>query len=93
MGKRRLLRGIISGAIVGGLISLFNDDARRYAKDKMCATRDMTSYIVKNPTQSIQAMKRSIETMSSRVSVESKNAINALEQIEETLGKVTKRID
>ena len=33
MGKRKILTGIILGASVGGLVTLFNREARDYAKD------------------------------------------------------------
>lgn len=92
MGKRRLLTGIISGAIIGGVISLFNNEARHYAKTKLCDTRDATSYLISNPTETVQSLKQTVEQLSNRVTVESNNALNALDQIESTLEKVTKRI-
>lgn len=93
MGKRRLLTSIISGAVIGGVISLFNSDTRRYAKVKLCSTRDAVSQIINNPTDSIKSVKQTIECINNRVSTESNNALNALDQIEDTLEKVTKRIE
>lgn len=92
MGKRKLLTGIISGAVIGCIISLFNEDARQYVKEKACATRDATTKIIKNPTETVQSLKQSVEDLSHLITEESSNAINALEQIENTLQKVTKRI-
>lgn len=93
MGKRRLLRGIVTGAVIGGIISLFNNDARHYAKEKMCATKEATTNLIKQPTETVSSMKQTVETLSHRFSEESNNVLNALEQIESTLGKVTKRSD
>lgn len=93
MGKRRLLRGIVTGAVIGGIISLFNNDARQYAKEKMCATKEATTNLIKQPTETVSSMKQTVETLSRRFSEESNNVLNALEQIESTLGKVTKRSD
>lgn len=92
MGKRRLLTGMISGAMIGCLVSLFNDDARGYAKDKLCDMRKATTNVINNPTEAVHTLKQSVIKLSSRVSTESNNALNALEQIENTLEKVTKRI-
>lgn len=93
MGKRRLITGIVSGAIIGGIISLFNADARTYARKKLSDTRDVTAHVVNNPTETVRSLKQSVEQLNNRVATESTNALNALEQIEDTLDKVTKRIN
>lgn len=93
MGKRRLLTGVISGAMIGGLVSLFNHDTRGYVKGKLCATREATARLINDPTETVQSVKQCVEKVSSRVSIEASNAMNALEQVENTLEKVTKRIE
>jgi len=92
MGKRRLLTGVISGAVIGGVISLFNEDARGYAKHKLCATRETASKLLDNPAETVRSVKQSIEELNDRITVGAENSVNALEQVENTLEKVTNRI-
>lgn len=92
MGKRRLLTGIISGAVIGGVVSLFNEDAREYAKHKLCETRETASKLLDNPSETIRSVKQSIEELNDRITVGAENSVNALEQVENTLEKVTNRI-
>lgn len=93
MGRRRLLQGIISGAIVGGLISLLDRDARDYAKKKLKDTRRVTTNVIKNPTETVQSLTDKVEKLNTKISTESDNVINALEQVKGTLEKITKRIN
>ncbi|MGM8363876.1 YtxH domain-containing protein [Virgibacillus sp. W0181] len=91
MGKRNLCTGLLIGAVVGGLVSLLNKDTRNYTKNKWDSTKTTASYYFSNPTEAVRNVKQSVDQLNSAVSQEAQNAINALEQVENTLAKVWKK--
>lgn len=90
MGKRNLYTGILVGAILGGIVSLFNTDTRNYTKNKWNETKATTSYYVSNPVEAVRQLKQSVHQVNQTVSNEAENAINALDQVETSLSKVIK---
>lgn len=91
MGRRKFCTGVIVGAVIGGLVSLMNKDTRLYAKSKVKATADQTKYYLKNPSEAVRTVRVSFNEFNQNFSTGAKSTINALEQIEETLDKVTKK--
>jgi len=91
MGAKKFWTGIISGAVVGGLISLFNEDAREYVKDLASSTGEKCLYIVNNPTETVKNIKEMAQLVDEKISENKNSAFNALEQVENTLERVTKR--
>lgn len=91
MGRRKLCTGIILGAVVGGLISLTNQDARSYAKGKLSTTKNYTKYYIKNPSEAVRSIRMSFDEFNKSFTSGAENTINALEQIEDTLDKVIKK--
>lgn len=91
MGKRILCTGIIVGAVVGGLISLKNEEARDYAKVKLVLMRAEAKYCLENPSQSVRNFRQSFEQFSQKFTDGADSAANALEQVENTLDKVVTR--
>lgn len=85
MGKRILLQGIIGGAIIGGIAALFNKDARRYAVEKLKETKDC----LQNPVETVEKVKNTVDTISTTVATQAEGAKNALEQVGNTLNKIT----
>jgi|SRR5699024_1484929 len=93
MGKRNLLIGVISGAIVGGVVSLFNKNTRNYVKTKCDEAKVSSSYYVKNPSEAIHKAKQKVDSFNHTFSSGADNALNALEQVGDTLEKFTKPSD
>lgn len=91
MGKSKLLAGIISGAIVGGVVALFDKDARGYAKEKVASIKSCGIYVVKNPSEALRNVSGTVNDFNTAFSSQVDNAINALEQVEDTVNKVVKR--
>lgn len=90
MGKRTLWTGIILGATIGGLISLFNENARNYAKDSVTASLENTTFYSKNPEIAFKEIKRKITYVNNLVTESTDNALNAIEQVENTVITVRK---
>jgi len=91
MGKRKLLTGIIVGASIGGLVSLLNEDARKYAQAKLAESRDSLAYYAKNPTSAINSIRQSVTTFNRMVESNTSGAVHTLEQVEQSLNKVLKK--
>src|SRR5699024_2898707 len=91
MGKRKLYTGIAIGAAVGGLIALLDRDARSYAKQKFHDAKDATMYYAKHQSEGVQNIKDKYEQFNKTFTSGADNAMNALEQVEETIEKFSKK--
>src|SRR5699024_695669 len=91
MGKRKLYTGIAIGAAVGGLIALLVLVARSYAKQKFRDAKDATMYYAKHPSEGGQNINAKYEQFNTTYTIREDNAINAIEQVEETIEKFSKK--
>ena len=91
MGKRKLLVGMIGGAVIGGIVTLFDSETRGYAKQKLMEVKDTSSEALKNPSATIRNFQTSFDEFGQKLNYQAKNAINALEQVESTLEKVSRK--
>lgn len=93
MGKRKLWTGVISGAVIGGLISLSDRETRNYTKRKLTDVQTKTSYFLKNPSEAVQNARIKFLDFNDKFVSNAENAVNALEQVEKTLDKVVSKND
>ncbi|MFC4025719.1 YtxH domain-containing protein [Oceanobacillus longus] len=91
MGKRKLLLSITIGAAVGGVTALFDRDTRDYAKEKLTSARINSTYFMNHPSEAIHNLKDTFDQFNQTFANGAANAINALEQVEATLDKVTNK--
>lgn len=89
-GKKTFWTGIIAGACIGGLLSLLNKDARQYSKDIAKQTGETIAHYTKNPDETVQKVKQTVETVNDFVSDNSTSALSALDQVETTIHKFLK---
>lgn len=87
MGKRTFWTGIALGAIVGGLTALLDQDARRYVKDTCSEAKRSTSFYLNNPSEAVQTVRKTVKTLNENLGKGAASAMNALEQLEQTLEK------
>ncbi|HAM80344.1 YtxH domain-containing protein [Ornithinibacillus bavariensis] len=90
MGKRRLITSMVIGAAVGGVVALCDWETRNYSKHKLRIIRDKSSNFIHNPTQGIRNARIAVEEFSESFSYQAQNAMNALEQVENSLEKLSK---
>lgn len=90
MGKRTLWTGIILGATVGGLVSLLNNDARNYVKNSATASLENLTFYSKNPEIAFKDIKSRVTRIDDFVNESTDNALNAIEQVENTVLVVRK---
>lgn len=89
-GKRTFWTSIIAGACIGGLLSLLNKDARNYSKTVVKQTGDTLTYYTKNPDETVQKAKQSVQSVNNFISQNSTSALSALDQVETTVNKFLK---
>lgn len=89
MGKRRLITGMVAGATVGTIIALLDRETREYAKEQLNAAKTNCSYFAKHPSEAIQTFRNTVDQWNEAISSGADNAINALEQVEDTINKFT----
>jgi len=91
MGRRKILLGMVVGAVAGGATALIDKDARDYAKKKLVLAKATSSYYISHPSEAVHNLKQTVDKLNHVFASGSSNAINALEQVEQTLDKVTNK--
>ncbi|HLQ73604.1 MAG TPA: YtxH domain-containing protein [Bacillota bacterium] len=83
MGKQTLIRGILIGAVVGGLATLSNKEVRTYIKESTRNCVEQTSYMIKNRSQIIDCAQSQIQNIEETFTNQVGQVENLWEQIEE----------
>lgn len=89
MGKARLITGVAVGATVGAIVALLDKDTREYAKTQLNSAKSCSSHYIKNPSEAVQTFRTTVDRWNETLTSGADNAINALEQVEETINKFT----
>lgn len=87
-GKRTFWTSIVAGACIGGLLSLLNKDARDYSKKMLQHTGEAVRYYSTNPDVTVEKVKNAVESISNLVNENTGSALNAIEQVENTVNKL-----
>ncbi|OZU87733.1 hypothetical protein CIL03_15315 [Virgibacillus indicus] len=91
MGKRKLFLGVAIGAAAGGLVTLFDKETRDYTKEKFNTAKASSSYFIQNPSEAVHNVRTAFDTFNQNFASGADSAINALEQVENTLEKVANK--
>lgn len=91
MGKRKLITGVILGAVIGGLVALTNREARVYTKGKLTCATERTKYYMKNPSEAVRNIRETVDQVNDKLVYHSANTVQTLAQVEETLDKMVKK--
>lgn len=91
MGKQKLIIGTLTGTLIGGLAALCDKETRKYAKGKMHILNQQATYYMKHPSEAVQNVKDTCNAFNESVTSGADNAINALEQVEETITKISEK--
>lgn len=68
MGKQKLVKGIIFGAVIGGLVSLGDRDTRRYVRSKCQVTKQRAQFYIKNPSDLVRELNQFYQKGSEQLS-------------------------
>lgn len=88
MGKRKLLIGVIAGAVTGGIVTLLDKETRDYAKSKLTNVKSNSSIAFRNPSEAVHQLQATFDAFSEKFTNGAESAINILDQIQNTLGTV-----
>ncbi|MFD1850452.1 YtxH domain-containing protein [Oceanobacillus bengalensis] len=91
MGRSRLIVGTVIGAAVGAVVALCDKDTREYAKLKLNDAKTSSAYYIKHPSEAIENVRQTMDKLNQNISSGADNAINALEQVEDTIEKLTNK--
>ncbi|GGA89110.1 YtxH domain-containing protein [Ornithinibacillus halotolerans] len=91
MGKRRLMSSIAIGAAIGGIAALFDWETRNYTKHKLSVAKNKSTEIIKNPVLSVHNARVAMEEFSESLTYQTENAANALQQVENSLARITSK--
>jgi len=89
MEKRRLVSGMVIGAIVGLAAVMADQSVRKYAKEKVAKAVDQTSSMIKQPSITVNRFRQGLNKFNETFSSRTSQTVNTLEKIEETLEKFT----
>ncbi|MDX8046895.1 YtxH domain-containing protein [Gracilibacillus sp. S3-1-1] len=81
MGRQKLVKGIIAGAIVGGLITLTDRQTRVYVKTRLKSCSSKASYYVKNPADAVHQLNDNYTKYSELVSSGLTSVLDTLHQL------------
>ncbi|MFC3041237.1 YtxH domain-containing protein [Virgibacillus xinjiangensis] len=89
MGKRRLLTGILTGAAVGGIVTLFDKQTREYTTEKLHTVKENSSYWAQHPSEAVHNVRTALDKFSESFPDNASNVLSALESAERQLEKVS----
>lgn len=91
MEKNKLFIGMVTGAVIGGLVTLIDKTTREYTREKIQDVSNKTKEIIQNPSGTLQTAKSTFDQFNDKVQSGADNAINAFEQVESTLDRLSKK--
>ncbi|GGN54002.1 MULTISPECIES: YtxH domain-containing protein [Oceanobacillus] len=91
MGQKKLIAGVVAGALLGALAMQFDKDARNYTKTCLNKLKDNSGDLLSNPTETVHKLRDSFDKLNANISVGAENTINALEQVESTLDRLVSK--
>jgi len=89
MEKRRLVSGIVIGAIAGLAAVMTDRKVRKYTKEKLTKTVNQTSHIMKHPSETVNRFRHRLDKFNETFSTRASQTVNTLQKLEETLEKFT----
>lgn len=88
MGKNKLITGMVVGAIIGGAVSLINQETRNYVKQELSLMSGQMGNIVQNPSHSIRHIQNTLIETAENAASSLDGALNAVGQIENTINEI-----
>ncbi|ASN06903.1 hypothetical protein [Virgibacillus necropolis] len=93
MQNNKLVYGIIIGALVGGLTTLFDRETRSTTKMQYFNTKRKTNYYLKHPSEAVRKARVACNQFNDTFNSSADTAINTLEQVEQTIDKMQNKKD
>ncbi|GAB2534579.1 hypothetical protein [Gracilibacillus alcaliphilus] len=91
MSKEKIIKGMIAGAIVGGLLTLTNRETRNYVKQGLQQCGNRVSFYMHHPTEAIHQLNVQYDYYSKQVSSSLTAVLEILNQLQDATNKLTER--
>lgn len=91
MKNNKMVIGVLVGALVGGLITLFDRDTRSTTKAQCKNAKNKTYYYLKHPSEAVKNARVACNDFNNTFNKSADSAINALEQVETTIDQLTNK--
>lgn len=91
MQNNKMVMGVLIGALVGGLVALFDKETRTTTKSQCKNAKDKTNYYVKHPSEAIRNARVACNQFNDKFNSSADSAISALEQVETTIDRLTNK--
>ncbi|GAA0288937.1 gas vesicle protein [Gracilibacillus halotolerans] len=89
MGKKKLIKGIAVGAVIGGLITITADkETRQYVQGKLKDGCSLTAFYAKNPAYAVNRLNEGYQKRSKQVSQGITSALELLNELEDMTSKL-----
>lgn len=89
MNDNKFCKGVVIGAIAGGLVTLLDRNTRYQVWNTLKQTQTTTRYYIKNPSEAFHSVREGYESLSTELSNGVSGTLTILNQIQDTLEKVT----
>ncbi|WP_163539529.1 YtxH domain-containing protein [Gracilibacillus sp. YIM 98692] len=87
MGKQTLVKGMVVGAIVGGALTLFDRNTRRFVTNQLNQSRQEAVYYIKHPAEAVHQLNEGYGKVSNQFSDRLSQALEFLNQVQEISNK------
>lgn len=91
MQNKKLIYGMVLGALVGGIATLLDRDTRGRTKIQYQSAKRQTNYYLKHPSEAVRNARIACNEFNEKFNSSAESAINALEQVEQTIDKLTSK--
>lgn len=88
MGQNKLWKGILIGAVVGGVVALVDKDTRTLVGEKTRSAGTKCQGYVKHPSEAIHNLRVSYESFSSQINKGVEDLLELLQKAESMLNTV-----
>ncbi|WP_138417975.1 YtxH domain-containing protein [Aquibacillus sediminis] len=88
MSNRKFVRGVIIGAAVGGLVTLFDRETRNDVVGKLRSTGNATTYYVKHPSTAFHDLTAGYQQLSNQLATGLNSTLQMLAQLQDLLDSI-----
>ncbi|WP_226584923.1 YtxH domain-containing protein [Halobacillus litoralis] len=88
MGQQKLWKGLVIGAVIGGVAALLDKDTRSYVGEKSRLAGSKCQGYVKHPSEAIHTLRVNYESFSNQVNKGVEDLLELLQKAESMLNRV-----
>ncbi|WP_066185863.1 MULTISPECIES: YtxH domain-containing protein [Gracilibacillus] len=91
MSRDKVIKGVIAGAVVGGLLTLTNKDTRNYVTKGVKNCGSQVSFYLHNPVEAVQQLNNQYTQYSKQLSATLTSVLDILNQVQSASNKLLER--